>query len=312
METKHSLLDNNDTLLRDLRLFLAVAKCSSFVAAAGDMGISPAYLTKRIATLEHGLGIKLFHRTTRRVSITDEGETVYDRARKIMENVEEMAQAVADLKSEPKGLLRISASLRLGRDHVSPILSLLRQRYPELEIWLELMDRRVDLIAENIDLDIRVGAVNEPHLIAHKIVANRRVLCAAPSYIALRGQPKTLAELSQHDCIVFRERDQSFGVWKLYGPGGQETVKVTGPMASNHSDIVRQWAHDGHGIIMASVWDVAKNLEDGSLVQILPMYSEPADVWAVTTVRSTSAAKVKVCVDLLKDQLTRGPFALQV
>lgn len=184
-----------------------------------------------------------------------------------------MADTFSGLTDEPRGLIRISTSQRLGREHVSPILSLLRKRYAGLEIWLELLDWRADLIGENLDIDIRVGEIQEPHVIAHKIANSARILCAAPSYLARAGTPRCLGDLGQHDCLLFRGRDQRFGVWRLTGPGGEESVKVTGPVASNHSDIVRQWALDGYGVIMASVWDVASSLKSGALVRILPSYS---------------------------------------
>lgn len=301
---------NNEPFLRDLSLFCTVARRSSFVAAATELGSSPAYVSKRIAILEKELQVRLFHRTTRRVSITDDGEMVFRWAQKILEDVAGMTEAVASMKSEPRGSLRISTSLMLGSNHIAPALSLLVERYPELEVWLELIDRRADLVAEGYDLDIRVGEVQEPHLIAHRIVESSRILCAAPAYLARRDQPKTLADLAQHDCLPFREREQTFGVWRLQGPAGLEMVKVTGPMGSNHSNIVRRWAHEGHGIVMLSIWDIADSLLDGSLVQVLPAYRQPADVWAVTTARSTSSAKVRVCVQFLKEQLTQGPLAL--
>jgi LysR family transcriptional activator of dmlA len=206
--------------------------------------------------------------------------------------------------------LRISASLRLGREFVAPVLSQLRQRYPALEVWLELLDRRVDLLGDNFDIDLRVGEVHEPHLIAHRIVSSYRLLCAAPAYLQQRGTPKTLAELAQHDCLLFRERDQRFGVWRLHGPHGEESVKVTGPMASNHSDVVRQWARDGYGIIMASVWDVSAQLRSGALVRVLPGWRQPADVWAVTSSRASDSEKIRVCIAFLREHLTQGPLAL--
>jgi LysR family transcriptional activator of dmlA len=188
---------------------------------------------------------------------------------------------------------------------------LLRRRHPGLEIWLELLDRRVDLLGDNFDIDIRVGEVLEPHLIAHKIVESFRVLAAAPAYLERRGAPKTLAELAHHDCLLFRGRDQRFGVWRLAGPNGEEeSVKVTGPIASNHSDIVRQWAEEGFGIVMGSIWDVAASLQDGRLVPVLPAYRQRADVWAVTSARSSHSAKIRVCIDFLRQQLTSGPYAL--
>lgn len=282
MKTPGALVANNDQFLRDLQLFCIVARRSSFIAAATETGISPAHVSKRIAMLETALGVKLFMRTTRRVSITSDGEAAFQWAQKILDDVQGMADAFAGI-DDPRGLLRIGTSLRLGREHVSPALVLLRRRHPGLEIWLELLDRRVDLVGENFDIDIRVGEVQEPHLIAHRMVESFRVLAAAPAYLERRGAPKTLAELAQHDCLLFRERYQRFGVWRLAGPNGEESVKVTGPVASNHSDIVRQWAEQGFGIVMGSVWDIASSLRNGTLVPVLPAYRQRADVWAVTS-----------------------------
>ena len=311
MENHHALLANNDGFLRDLQLFCTVARRASFITASTEMGISPSHVSKRIALLEKSLGVKLFLRTTRRVSVTSDGEAAFQWAQKILDDVQGMSDAFAGLKSDPRGVIRISTSLRLGRDHVSPILMLLRKRYAALEIWLELLDRRVDLVGENFDIDVRVGNIQEPHLIAHKIVDSARILCASPAYLKRAGTPRTLADLAQHDCLLFRDRDQRFGVWRLTGPEGEKSVKVTGPIASNHSDIVQRWALEGYGVIMASIWDVASSLESGALVRVLPQHQQPADVWAVTSARASSSAKIRVCVDFLKEQLTRGPYALK-
>jgi len=311
MKNQNVLTANNGPLLRDLQLFCEVARRSSFIAAASETGLSPAHVSKRIATLEEQLGVKLFNRTTRRVNITSDGEAAFVWAQKILEDVGAMVDALSGGQREPQGTLRLCTSLRLGREHIAPILSLLRRQYPALEVWLELLDRRADLIADNFDIDIRVGEVQEKHLIAHRIAESTRVLAAAPEYLERRGAPKVAADLAQHDCLLFRSRDDRFGVWKLVGPNGGETVKVTGPMASNHSDIVRQWAHDGHGIIMASAWDIAGSLASGALVRVLPAWYQPADIWAVTAVRSSSSAKVRACVAFLREQLASGPYALE-
>ncbi|MGH8788759.1 MAG: LysR family transcriptional regulator [Cupriavidus necator] len=310
METQNALTANNDPFLRDLRLFCTVARRASFIAAANETGISPAHVSKRIAMLEAMLGARLFHRTTRRVSVTAEGESAFAWAQKILEDVDGMLEAVGATGGEPRGLLRIATSVRLGRRHVAPVLSLLRQQHPGLEAWLELLDRRVDLIGESFDLDIRVGEVEEPHLIASKIATGSRVLCAAPAYLARRGMPEHPGELPRHDCLLLRERDQAFGVWRLQGPDGWETVKVTGPMASNHSDVTHQWALEGFGIIMASVWDVAASVRAGELVRVLPDWQQPADIWAVTSARASASVRMRVCLEFLKAQLSQGPQAL--
>jgi LysR family transcriptional activator of dmlA len=301
---------SNDGFLRDLELFCAVARRASFITASAETGVSPSHVSKRIATLEARFGVKLFVRTTRRVSITSDGEVAFQWAQKILDDVQSMSDSLAGRTGEPHGLLRIATSPRLGREHVTPILSMLRKRHPGLEIWLELMDRRVDLIGENFDIDLRVGEVMQPHLIAHRIVKSTRILCASPDYLARAGVPRTLADLAQHDCLLFRDRDQRFGVWRLQEPDGEASVKVTGTLASNYSDVVRQWAIDGNGVVMVSVWDVADRLRSGALVRVLPRYCQPADVWAVTTARTAQSSKVRACVDFLKDHLVNGPHAL--
>jgi LysR family transcriptional activator of dmlA len=296
----------------DLQIFCCVARRASFVGAAQELGISPAYVSKRISELEQLLGVTLFHRTTRRVRISDQGELAYTWARKVLDDLETMKLEVSDTKAAPSGSLRISASLRLGRNHVAPVLSVLGKRFPKLEISLELVDRRVDQIAEGLDVDVRAGEVVEPHLIAHRIIEGKRLLCASPAYLKERRAPVSLSELAQHDCLLFRDRDQAFGVWRLDGPDGMESVKVTGRVRSNHSDIVRGWALDGYGIVLLASWDVAEELRSGRLVRVLPSYSQHADVWAVTPARLANTAKVRFSIEFLVKEMKKRLAALAV
>jgi LysR family transcriptional activator of dmlA len=301
---------NNPWELADLRVFCAVARHASFNAAATDVGISPAYVSKRVADLERALKVTLFQRTTRRVQITEEGALAYAWARRVLEAADSLNEEVVGAKGSPTGTLRICASMRLGRNHVSHILAMLETAHPGLQVWLELLDRRVDLIGEAFDIDIRMADVTEPHLVRHLIAKNKRVLCASPAYLKRRGAPTRLAELAMHDCLLYRERHLMFGFWRMDGPKGPESVKVTGPMGSNHSDVVRNWALDGLGIVLLSSWDVASELKSGALQRVLPDYSEAANVWAVTAARTSDSPKVKVCIEFLQKHLAHGKFAL--
>ena len=298
--------------LKDLQVFCEVARRSGFAAASLEIGTTPAHISKRIAILEGQLGVRLFHRTTRRVVITEDGERAFQWAQRILDDANAMSEAFSSAKREPSGQLRIATSQRLGREHVAPILSALGKRYPRLEVWLELLDRRVDLIAENFDLDIRVGDPTQPQLIAQRMVPSRRILCASPDYLKKRGHPRSVAELAEHECLLYRERDQPFGIWRLTGSRGVESVKVTSRFSSNHSDVVKGWSVDGKGICLLSVWDVAQALQDGRVVRVLPSHHEPADIWAMTSTRSAGSAKVRVCVEFLKKQLVHGPHALNM
>ena len=289
--------------LDDLRLFCLVAQKASFAATALELGISKAVVSKRIGMLEEAMQVRLLHRTTRRVSVTDHGEVVRQWAQRILEDVAQMGDAVAKNKLQPQGMLRICSSSGFGRNRLGPALSQLARQYPELKVQLELLDRPVDLPGEGFDLDVRVGVVHEPDLIAHRIASNIRVLCASPTYLAQYGTPAMLAQLREHQCLVIRERDQDGRRWKLQGPQGNETVKVDGSLSANNGEIVHQWALDGHGIILRSLWDVETSLAQGTLVRILPAYQQAADVWAVTTSRLSNSAKVRVCVQFLQQCL---------
>nr|WP_301296371.1 LysR substrate-binding domain-containing protein [Pseudomonas citronellolis] len=286
--------------LEDLAVFVQVAKRASFAAAASELGMSTAFISKRIRLLEQNLGVRLLHRTTRRVSVSEDGERVYHWALRILDSVQRMGDEVSALHREPSGQLRIASSLGLGRRFVAPALSELAARYPQLDIRLDVHDRLVDLVAEGVDLDIRVGNEIAANLIAKPLAKNRRVLCAAPAYLERRGTPRSLAELTSHDCLVIKERDHPFGVWHLEGPNGEENVKVTGPLSSNHGEVVHQWCLDGRGILLRSWWDVHDSLADGRLVQVLPEYQQQADIWAVHASPLASSARVRVAVEFFR------------
>ncbi len=297
---------DKDPQLQDLRLFCQVARRSSFVAAARDAKASQTLFSKRIAMLEAALGVKLLHRTTRKVSLSDDGARVFEWAQRILDGVEEMRGDLVRGRAEPSGPIRMCASARLGREIVAPALSALKKRYPSVEIWLELLDRRADLIGEGFHLDIRAGAVSEPNLIAHRVRASSRILCAAPAYLKRRGMPRTPADLARHDCVLLRERNEPFGTWRLHGPRGADAaVKVAGPLASNDIDVVLRWAHDGHGIVMSGDWLFAASLADGSLKRVLPQWQQPADIHAVSSLRSAQSAKVRLVIEALKKEMAR-------
>ncbi|PVZ43616.1 LysR substrate-binding domain-containing protein [Pseudomonas sp. CC120222-01a] len=292
---------NNLPSLDDLDIFLQVARRASFAAVAEARGMSAAFVSKRIRLLEEDLGVRLLHRTTRRVTVSEEGERVYQWAQQIFEALQRMGDDLDAGQREPAGQLRIASSLGLGRRMVAPALSELAARYPRLDIRLDVHDRLVDLVAEGVDLDIRVGDQIAPNLIAKRLARNWRVLCAAPDYLARRGTPKSLAELASHDCLVIKERDHPFGVWHLEGPAGEESVRVTGALSSNHGEVVHQWCLDGRGIVLRSWWDVHDNLADGRLVQVLEGYRQSADIWAVYTAPLAGSAKVRVAVEFFRE-----------
>lgn len=285
----------------DLRVFGLVARKASFVAAAEALGASPAYVSKRIRVLEQDLGARLLHRTTRRVTLTDEGERVARWAQRILDDLDQLVQEVGGTRAEARGSLRVCSSFGFGRQQVAPALAALVAQHPRLQVRLELSDRLVDVAGEGFDLDVRVGDEIAPHLIARRLAANHRVLCAAPGYLAEHGTPRTPDELRQHECLVIKERDHPFGVWRLQCDGdGERALKVSGALSSNNGEVALRWALDGRGIVLRSVWQVAPLLADGALVQVLPGCRQPADVWAVYPLRLERSARLRAAVEGLE------------
>ncbi|MCZ3469847.1 LysR substrate-binding domain-containing protein [Klebsiella pneumoniae] len=291
---------NNLPLLNDLRVFMLVARRAGFAAAAEELGVSPAFVSKRVSLLEQTLNVMLLHRTTRRVTITEEGERIYEWAQRILQDVDEMMDELSDVRQVPQGTLRIISSFGFGRRVVAPALSALALQYPHLELRFDVQDRLVDLVNEGVDLDIRVGDDIAPNLIARQLAANHRVLCASPQFLARHASPKQLSDLAALPCLVIKERDHPFGVWQLHSKEGQHAIKVTGPLSSNHGEIVHQWCLDGQGIALRSWWDVRENIASGHLVQVLPDYWQPANVWAVYVSRLATSAKIRTTVEFLR------------
>lgn len=195
---------NNLPLLNDLRVFMLVARRAGFAAVAEELGVSPAFVSKRIALLEQTLNVVLLHRTTRRVTITEEGERIYEWAQRILQDVGQMMDELSDVRQVPQGMLRIISSFGFGRQVVAPALSALAKAYPQLELRFDVEDRLVDLVNEGVDLDIRIGDDIAPNLIARKLATNYRILCASPEFIAQHGAPKHLTDLSALPCLVIK------------------------------------------------------------------------------------------------------------
>jgi DNA-binding transcriptional LysR family regulator len=287
----------------DVAFFMLLVKRGSLAGAAQQMGITPSAASKRLAALEARLGVRLLNRTTRRLSVTQEGEAFLARGSRILAELEELEQELGGSRVAPRGLLRVNATLGFGRRHVAPAVSAFLLACPEVEVQLQLTDRAANLAEEGYDVGIRVGDLPDARLTARLLAHNRRVLCASPRYLARHGEPASPRELQQHRCIVIRESDATYGSWHLQSASRQETVKVRGPAATNDGEAAVGWALDGHGIVMRSEWDIAPLLKSGRLRQVLPEWSAPpADVFAVFLTRDNLSARVRAFVDFLVER----------
>lgn len=284
----------------DIAFFSVVVKQGSLAAAAQQLGVTPPAVSKRLAALERRLGVRLLLRTTRRISLTPEGETYLVDGARVLEELQALERTVAGSRAVPKGLMRVCATLGFGRRHLAPALSAFARQCPEVDLQLHLTDRPVNLVEQGFDLQLRFGDLPDARLTARLLARNQRVLCASPAYLQRAGMPASPRELAQHACLFIRESDETFGSWHLRNGSKLETVKVRGPLASNDGECVLGWALDDHGILMRSLWEAAPLLRTGQLQRVLPDWRLPsADIHAVFPARDHLSAKTRALVDFL-------------
>ena len=288
----------------DLGFFSVLAASGSLSAASRELGITTPAVSKRLAQMESRLGIPLVNRTTRRMSLTPEGEIYLAHARRILGDIDSLAEVLGTSKATPKGLLRVNATLGFGRSHVAPLISRFARKHPQVDVQLQLSVNPPPLGDDAFDVCIRFGAPPDARVIARRIAPNRRLLCASPAYLARHGTPKVPRDLARHHCIGIHRGDEAYGVWRLSSGRGRtqqtETIKIRGPLTTNDGEIAVNWALDGHGILMRAEWDIERYLRSGRLVQVLPQYRTPdADIYAVYPRRHQLTARVRAFVDFV-------------
>lgn len=284
----------------EMQFFSDLVRCGSLSAAARELQVSTAAVSKRLAQLESRLGVSLLHRTTRRINVTAEGETYLRHARRILAEIEAAESELRGTRVEPKGLLRVNATLGFGRMHVAPLIAGFARKHPQVEIQLQLSVNPPPLAEDAFDVCVRFGEPPDARVVARLLAPNRRLLCAAPAYLARQGTPKQPHELAQHSIIGIRQGDEAYGVWRLRSGKRAETVKVRGNLSTNDGEIAVNWALAGLGIVLRAEWDVARYLRSGRLRPVLENWqAPPADIYAVYPVRHQGAARVRAFVDHL-------------
>ncbi|HCQ46158.1 MAG TPA: LysR family transcriptional regulator [Achromobacter sp.] len=292
--------------LSDLAFFSLVVKHGNLSATARELGLTPPAVSARLARLEQRLGVRLLNRTTRRVSVTQEGELYLAEGGRILADLEALERSVSSARAQPQGLLRLNATFGFGRAHIVPAVSDFARQYPDVEVLMRLTDRPLNLIEEGFDVAVRFGDLPDARLTARKIASNRRLLCASPRYLDAYGEPRTPGDLQRHRCIVVRENDVAYGTWRLQAGQRAETVKVRGPVSSNDGQSALEWALDGHGIVMRSEWETAAYLRDGRLREVLADWrTPPADIHALYPERLNLPAKTVAFVDFLAQRFAR-------
>lgn len=302
----------------DLTLVMAIRQRGSLAAAADSMGVAPSVVTKRLAALEARIGQRLFARTTRRLSLTTEGEAVCRHAERLLEGFDALEAELGERQSTVAGSIRLASTLGFGRRWVGPALAEFQQRHPALQVQLHLTERLPDLGTDGYDGAIWLWPVQDARAAqwtARRLARNQRVLVAAPAYLALRGTPTTPGELESHDCLIVQENvdagRQRHEHWALAHEKDPRLVRVRvrGPLSSNSGELVRDWCLAGRGIMLRSLWDIAPQLASGVLVRLLPAYAMPeADVQWIAPWQARTPQRTRLLVDFLAERFRDEPW----
>jgi DNA-binding transcriptional LysR family regulator len=294
--------------LDNIAVFVRVVELENLSAAGRDMRISPAVASNRIKELEKHLGVRLFNRTTRQLTPTEHGRVFYEGARRVLEAVTEAEAAVSALSGKPRGTIRVTAPLGLGRRLIASGIPEFRARYPEIEVRLRLSDHEVDIMKEGIDVAFKLGTLEDSSLKMRGVMECERVLVAAPAYLAARGQPGSPDDLvaAGHDCLMLRYPGIREHFWTLKTPDGYRKFDVRGPYDSDDGDVLTGWALAGHGIINKPRFEVEPFLRDWRLKVILPDNPpSPIQLAAVYPHRSFQDQKVRLLLDYMAERCQR-------
>src|SRR5690606_21178637 len=254
----------------DLAFFQHLARAGSLTGAARELGLSLSAVSKRLKLLEARLGVQLAQRTTRSLSLTPEGERYLARGAAILDDLAELEDSLNDPDSALTGRICVNATFGFGRRHITPLLSEFAARHPGLEIQLELTNFPLSLSDAGVDIGIRIGMPPDSRLVARRLLANRRILCAAPRYLEHAPPLLQPEDLAAHACLIVREIDSDYALWRFERAGEARTVRVGGRLSSNDGEAVHRLALDGHGVMLRSWWDAHEALARGDLVEVLP------------------------------------------
>ncbi|MDG9783068.1 LysR substrate-binding domain-containing protein [Metapseudomonas otitidis] len=285
--------------------FIAVAETGQFTAAAQRIGLSSSQVSRQIARLEERLQTRLFYRSTRKVALTEAGQTFLQHCQRLVDARDEAMRAISDLTGEPKGLLRMTCAVAYGERFIVPLVNAFMARHPQLRVDIELSNRPLDLVHEGLDLAIRLGRLQDSRLVATRLAPRVMYLCAAPSYLERYGRPHSLSELARHNCLV-GSSDQ----WTFQQDGKEQSLRVQGNWRCNSGQAVLDAALRGFGLCQLPDYYVLDHLKSGELVSLLEQHRPPnTAVWALYPQQRHLSPKVRQLVDALRDGLASTPPA---
>ncbi len=296
----------------DLRFFRVIATHSSLAASARSLNVTPPTITQRLQIIEKKLQLKLVDRHARSITLTDEGILLAERAKLILEEIDDLHESIYSQRNEVAGCLKILAPLGFGSKYIAPLVTQFQQQYSSLSVELELSDNPDWAAGHSWDIMIYIGELRDSSLRLSVLAPNKRFLCAAPSYIKKYGAINEPADLRHHHCIALRENAEDVTMWRFHSPinNKDESIRITPKLASNDGRVVKQWAIEGQGIMLRSEWDVAAELKNGELVQLLTDYELPsANIVALLgTEQRARAGRTTKFLELLKTTVGSQPW----
>lgn len=291
-------------MINEMSVFVRAVELGSISAAARSLRLSAAAASHRLLALEDQLGARLLNRNTRNLQPTEAGTIFYEHCLEVLSAVERAESSMARASGMPTGQLRVTAPLGFGRKILAPLVSEFSDLNPKVELRLRLCDHSVDLLAEGIDIAIRMSVLSDSTFVSRKLVECPRVLCAAPSYIERHGAPERLEELSQHHCLVLRLPGSLESRWAFATPDGVRMMAVNGRYDVDDGDVLTQWALAGQGLVLKPYWEVADHLRSGALVEVLPQTPpEPVSLTLLYPHRQQLPVKVRVFADFMIEKV---------
>ncbi|MBS4098451.1 MAG: LysR family transcriptional regulator [Sulfuricella sp.] len=295
--------------LSDLRIFTRVIKEGSLAAAGRELGFSSAVVSKRIQRLEEGIGVRLIQRSTRKLSLTDEGRLYHEYCVRILAELDEAETLLSSGSQEPSGTLRVTVPAAFGRQHVAPLVPGFLERHPKVRLSLHLSDQQVDLIEEGYDLAVRIGELRDSNLVVRPLGIDKRVLVASPGYLAQHGEPRCPQDLCNHNALLFAN-PSPLDLWNFVDAQGREHwVKVSGNFETNNCDALRETILAGQGIALRPLWDVWQDVRQGHMVALLKDYIHPAfPIQALYPNRRYLSQKVRAFIEMLREHFGEIPY----
>ena len=279
--------------------FVYVAETESFTKASKKMSISTAQVSRQISALEQRLDVKLLYRTTRKVSLTEEGRVFYQHCRSVLDGLDEAERVITNLQSKPHGKIKLTAPVTYGEQQVMPLVNNFVQQYGDVEVYANLSNQRIDLVEEGYDLAIRLGKLTDSTMMAKKLGKRTNYLCASPAYIEEYGMPHTLSELSKHSCLL-----GTLDFWHFNVSGKDKNIRVNGRLRYNSGNSLVDAALKGLGIVQLPDYYVQDYLRTGELVTLLDNYRESDEgIWAVYPHNRQLSPKIRLLVDYLSQHI---------